>query len=68
MRDVSFAEAQLTIVLVHPSRLFTEGLASLLKDTHYNTVHQLTGFDSSYYRGDELEGKVVFVVGGEISL
>ena len=64
MRDGNFPEAQLTIVLVHPSRLFTEGLASLLKDTHYNTVHQLTSFDNSYYRGDELEGKVVFVVGG----
>ena len=64
MRDCNFAGAQLTIVLVHPSRLFTEGLASLLKDTHYNTVHQLTGFDSAYYPGDQLEGKIVFVVGG----
>ncbi len=64
MRDGNFAGAQLNIVLVHPSRLFTEGLASLLKDTHYNTVHQLTGFESAYYPGDELEGKVVFVVGG----
>jgi DNA-binding NarL/FixJ family response regulator len=64
MRDGNFAEAQLTIVLVHPNRLFTEGLASLLKGTHYNIVHQLTGFDSPYYPGDELEGKVVFVVGG----
>ena len=64
MRDGNFAGTQLTIVLVHPSRLFTEGLASLLKDTHYNTVHQLTGFDSAYYPGDELKGKVVFVVGG----
>ncbi len=64
MRDGNFTEAELTIVLVHPSRLFTEGLASLLKDTQYNTVHQLIGFDSAYYPGDELEGKVVFVVGG----
>jgi two-component system nitrate/nitrite response regulator NarL len=64
MRDGNFVEAQLTIVLVHPSRLFTEGLASLLKDTNYNTVHQLTGFDNSHYRGDQLEGKVVYVVGG----
>jgi len=64
MRDGNFAGAQLTIVLVHPSRLFTEGLASLLKDTHYNTVHQLTGFDSAYYPGDQLEGKIIFVVGG----
>ena len=64
MRDGNFAGAQLTIVLVNPSRLYTEGLASLLKDTHYNTVHQLTGFDSAYYPGDEPEGKVVFVVGG----
>ena len=63
MRDGNFTEAELTIVLVHPSCLFTEGLASLLKDTQYNTVHQLIGFDSAYYPGDELEGKVVFVVG-----
>jgi two-component system nitrate/nitrite response regulator NarL len=64
MRDCNFAEAQLTIVLVHSSRLFTEGLASLLKGINHNTVHQLTGFDSSYYPADKQEGKVVFVVGG----
>lgn len=64
MRNGNFTEAELTIVLVHPSRLFTEGLASLLKDTQYNMVHQLIAFDSAYYPGDELEGKVVFLVGG----
>ena len=64
MRDSNFTGTELTIVLVHPSRLFTEGLASLLKETDYNIVRQLTGFESAYLSGDELEGKVVFVVGG----
>ena len=64
MRDSNFARIQLSVVLVHPSRLFTEGLASILKDTHYNIIHQLTGFDSAYFSGGLLEGKVVFIVGG----
>ncbi len=64
MRDSNFAGAQLTIVLIHPSRLFTEGLASLLKNTDYDVVHKLTGFDGAYFQNGKLEGKVVFVVGG----
>jgi two-component system nitrate/nitrite response regulator NarL len=64
MRDSNFAGTQLSVVLVHPSRLFTEGLASLLKDTHYNIIHQLAGFESAYFSGYPLEGKMVFVVGG----
>ena len=64
MRDSNFAGTHLSVVLVHPSRLFTEGLASLLKDTHYNIIHQLTDFESACFSQDTLEGKVVFVVGG----
>ncbi len=64
MRDTNFTGTQLTIVLVHPSRLFTEGLASLLKDTHYNIVHQLAGSDSAFLQEGNLDGKVVFIVGG----
>jgi two-component system, NarL family, nitrate/nitrite response regulator NarL len=64
MRDSNFTGAQLSVILVHPSRLFAEGLASLLKDTHYNIIHQLTGFESACFPQDTLEGKLVFVVGG----
>jgi len=64
MRDSNFAGTQLTIVLIHPSRLFTEGLASLLKNTHYDVVHKLTRFSAAYFQADKLEGKVVFIVGG----
>ena len=51
-------------MLVHPSRLFTEGLASLLKDTSYNIFHRSTGVAGASFPEDQLEGKVVFVVGG----
>jgi two-component system nitrate/nitrite response regulator NarL len=64
MRDSNFTGTHLSVVLVHPSRLFAEGLASLLKDTHYNIIHQLAGFESACFPEDTLEGKVVFVVGG----
>ncbi len=64
MRNINLAGPQLTIVLVHPSRLYTEGLASLLKDTHYNVVHQLTSFDGACFPADKSEGKVLFIVGG----
>ena len=68
MRDGNSAEvAQLTIVLVHPSRLYTEGLASLLKDTSYNRIDQLTCFDSACYPLQKQDGKVLFVVGGRTS-
>ncbi len=57
-------ESALTIVLAHPSRLFTEGLASLLKDTQYNIAHQSTSTEVAYSLGHEPEGKVLFIVGG----
>ena len=65
MRDGNSAEmAQLTIVLVHPSRLYTEGLASLLRDTSYSRIDQLACFDNTCYPLNEQDGKVLFVVGG----
>jgi two-component system nitrate/nitrite response regulator NarL len=64
MRGSNFAGVQLTIVLVHPSRLFTEGLASLLKDTHYSIVHQSAASDSTLLPEGTLGGKVVYIVGG----
>lgn len=68
MRDGNSAgAAQLTIVLVHPSRLYTEGLASLLKDTSYDRIVQLTCFDSAHYPSNKQDGKVLFVVGGRTS-
>jgi two-component system nitrate/nitrite response regulator NarL len=67
MRDGNLAGNQLTIVLVHPSRLFTEGLACLLKITHYDIVHQLSSFDNASFPADELKSKVLFIVGGRSS-
>lgn len=67
MRDVSLVEENLSIILVHPSRLYTEGLASLLKDTHYKIIHQLTTFDKSHFPEDSRE-KVIFIVGGHSAL
>ena len=64
MRGSNFAGVQLTIVLVHPSRLFTEGLASLLKDTHYNIVHQSAASDGAFLPEGNLGSKVVYIVGG----
>ncbi len=64
MRDIDFSEDQLTIVFVHPSRLFIEALSALLKDKHCKIVHQLAHPGSAYSSAEQLEGKVVFVVGG----
>ena len=64
MRGSNFAGVQLTIVLVHPSRLFTEGLASLLKDTHYNIVHQSAASDCAFLPEGNPGSKVVYIVGG----
>ncbi len=64
MLDSNTAGPHLTIVLVHPSRLFTEGLASLLKDTPYTIIHHLAGQERACFPGGELKGKVIFIVGG----
>ncbi len=64
MRDSNFSEDQLTIVFVHPSRLFVEALSALLKEKHYKIVHQSAGSGSAFLPADQVEGKVVFIVGG----
>lgn len=65
MRDCHSPGAKRAVVLVHPSRLYTEGLASLLKDTDYDRVHQLNNVDDGVCLPlDELDGKIIFVVGG----
>ncbi len=64
VRDSNFSEDQLTIVFVHPSRLFVEALSALLKEKHYKIVHQSAGSGSVFFPADQVEGKVVFVVGG----
>ena len=64
MRDSNFSEDQLTIVFVHPSRLFVEALSALLKEKHYKIVHQSADSGGAFFPADQVEGKVVFIVGG----
>ena len=67
MHNNSVVEDQLSVVLVHPSRLFTAGLASLLKDTRFNSVYQLASFGSDSLPASKMESKIIFIVGGRTS-
>lgn len=64
MNNSNKKSSALTIVLAHPSQLFTEGLASLLSHTQYNITYQSAGIDYASSLGCEPEGKVIFIVGG----
>ena len=53
-----------TIVLIHPSTLFSEGLSSLLEDTPYKLTLRVASFETVNVEALRPQGKLVFLVGG----
>ena len=53
------------IALVHPCRLFSEGLASILRDTPYKLVFQGAAFEAASVERLLLHSGLVFLVGGQ---
>jgi two-component system nitrate/nitrite response regulator NarL len=53
-----------SIVLIHPSRLFAEGLGSLLKDAPFKLAFCAASADAIPFEALPQENKLVFIVGG----
>ena len=50
------------VALIHPARLFADGIASILHDTIYNLVFQATTFHISAIEKLRLPEGIVFLV------
>jgi two-component system nitrate/nitrite response regulator NarL len=56
------------VALIHPARLFSDGIASIFHDTIYNLVFQATTFDTSAIEKLRLPEGIVFLVGGQTTV
>jgi two-component system nitrate/nitrite response regulator NarL len=53
-----------SVVLIHPSRLFAEGLGSLLKDAPFKLDYRVASAEAIPFEALPRENKLVFIVGG----
>ncbi len=67
MTDLSVPELQPAIAVIHPCRLFSEGLASILRQTPYKLVFQSETFEAIPVETLQLYSRLVFLVGGTTS-